>query len=130
MKRIASLSLLILFMLNAGFHFLVISQIIPYSIVWGGRLKSVSEMIQFELVSIILNALFLFFMLIIHGTIKIKLHPIFEKTVLLLMFGLFSINTLGNMLAKSTMETLIFTPITLISAVFCFILVYKKQVEK
>lgn len=130
MKRIASLSLLILFMLNAAFHFLVISQIIPYSIVWGGRLKSVSEMIQFELVSIILNALFLFFMLIVHGTIKIKLHPIFEKTVLLLMFGLFSINTLGNMLAKSTMETLIFTPITLISAVFCFILVYKKQVEK
>lgn len=126
MKKIASLSLIALFILNAGFHLLVISQIIPYKFVWGGRLKSVEEMIQFELISITLNALFLLFMLIIHGTIKVKLHPILSKTVLLLMFGLFSLNTLGNLLAKSTTETLIFTPITLISAVFCFILVYKK----
>ncbi|MFO0214374.1 MAG: hypothetical protein ACK53E_27090, partial [Pseudanabaena sp.] len=41
------------------FHFLVLFQVIPYSIVWGGRLNSLSEMYIFEVVSVFINLLLL-----------------------------------------------------------------------
>jgi len=45
------------------FHILVLLQIIPYNIAWGGRLKTVQEMYVFEIVSIALN-LFLIWCLV------------------------------------------------------------------
>ena len=50
-RIIIGLSILLL-----GFHTLVILEVIPYTIVWGSRLNSFDEMIQFEVVALILNA--------------------------------------------------------------------------
>jgi hypothetical protein len=37
------------------FHILVLIQIIPYQIVWAGRLNSIAEMQRFETISILIN---------------------------------------------------------------------------
>ena len=42
-----------------AFHFLVLTGVIPYHIVWGGRLGNPSEMRVFEIVSITVNLLIL-----------------------------------------------------------------------
>jgi hypothetical protein len=42
------------------FHILIIIKIIPYEIVWSGRLKSTNEMYVFECVSLLLGASYIY----------------------------------------------------------------------
>lgn len=97
------------------FHFLVISEIVPYEIVWGGRLSNRSEMIQFEVVSILVIML-LFALVWLKG--RNKNHWLID-TLLWLFVALFAVNTIGNLFSKSTFEMVVFTPLTLIAAIFC-----------
>lgn len=110
------------------FHGLVITQIIPYTIVWGGKLKNISEMYVFEIVSIIINLILLLCILLKANIIK---HQVSAKTIhgILWFFVLvFLLNTLGNVMAKDMVERLIFTPLTLILAILLiFILRTKKE---
>ena len=46
-----------IYTLSIVFHLLVIIQIIPSSIVWGGRLTNQQELFIFESISIVLNVL-------------------------------------------------------------------------
>lgn len=107
------------------FHLLVITGIIPYTIVWGGRLQTQREMILFESVSIIVNALLI-------SVVYIKWKPIQPglrktATVILWLFAvLFFLNTIGNLMAKATLETIVFTPLTFISSILCVRLAIEK----
>lgn len=109
------------------FHILVLLGIIPYDIVWGGNLKSKSEMYIFETISLSTIFLFLLFSLIQAELVNIKISKLFTKIVLWFMLIVFSLNTIGNLLAESTLETVIFTPLTAITAVFAFILLFIKE---
>ena len=109
------------------FHFLIIAGIIPFEIVWGGRLKNQTEMLQFESISIALNLIMLTLVAIKAGLLKINLKPNFLKVSFWLMAVLFALNTLGNLLAVNTVETLIFTPLTFLLAVFSFRLALSKD---
>ncbi|WP_028486394.1 hypothetical protein [Thiomicrorhabdus chilensis] len=110
------------------FHVLVILQVIPYAIVWGGKLESVQQMQRFETEAIIIN-------LIIIGIVLTKagyvLHSLQNSRamqfVLWVLVIAFSINALGNFLADTTVETLIFTPLTLLSAVLMYRLAIERQ---
>jgi hypothetical protein len=112
----------ILFILSGiiCFHLLITAGIIPFEIVWGGRLKNHTEMLQFEAVSIILNLIMVAVVAINAGLLKVNLKPVFLKISFWLMAILFSLNTIGNLIAINTLETLIFTPLTFILAVFSF----------
>ena len=110
------------------FHLMVLVGIIPYQMVWGGRLQSKSEMISFELVSILMNFLMLAIVVIHAKIVKLKIYPIALKIALWLMTVLFTLNTIGNLLSLNDLERYIFTPLTLLLAVFSFILASKKRV--
>lgn len=109
------------------FHILVLVGVIPYNIVWGGRLKSETEMYRFEGTSLLIISLFLFFSLVQAQVFSIKFPKIVTKLVLWIMLVLFSLNTVGNLLTKSSLETMIFTPITALLAIFSLILLYTKE---
>jgi hypothetical protein len=86
------------------FHVLILLQIIPYTIVWGGKIKSISEMYILEGVALIIM---LFIGLIL--SMKSKLvKPIFSakttKRILMVFALFFLINTIGNLLAKTIIE--------------------------
>lgn len=103
------------------FHFLVLMRIVPYSIVWGGRIGSIAEMQVFELVSLAVNALT---MLAIAGkgryiTLNSATLQKIVTGVTWLMVAVFSLNTVGNIFAQSLAEALIFTPLTFIGAILC-----------
>lgn len=109
------------------FHFLVLIQALPYDIVWGGKLENLQQMQRFETEAIIIN-------LIIIGIILTKAGYVFQSLqnsrgiqfVLWVLVIAFSINTLGNLVADTTLETLVFTPLTLLSAV----LMYRLAIER
>lgn len=108
------------------FHFSILFQIIPYTIVWAGKLNTVNEMYTFEATSIAVN-LFLILILVLKGN-YIK-HPIPEKWsngILWFFVVVFALNTIGNLMAKTVFEKAVFTPLTLISAIFIWIILKKK----
>lgn len=123
--RFSIYSLLIIFSLVLIFHFLVVTSVIPFEIVWGGRLKSREEMIPFEITSIALNLVMLGIVMMQAGLLKVNVKPVVLRIAFWCMFVLFSINTVGNIFSSNELERLIFTPLTLLLAVFSFRLAIK-----
>jgi hypothetical protein len=116
---IASRGLLLLLSLTILFHVLVLSRVVPYDIVWGGRLTSTRDMLQFETVSILINGLMLLVVLIHTGSWKVPLSRTLTRALLWGMCALFLLNTVGNLFSINQWERLIFTPLTLLLSLFC-----------
>ncbi len=126
-QRIAGIGLGILFSANLVFHIMILLGVIDYSIVWGGRLKTRTEMLQFETVSLVLNAIFLMIVCVRMNWIHLRIPRIVLTIVFWLMAGIFLLNTLGNLVSLNSLETIIFTPLTAVSTVFCVVLAMSKN---
>lgn len=124
--KIAAIVLIALFSITIVFHSLILLKVIPYAIAWGGRLQNDSEMFVFEGVSIALNALFLFVSITKHKQIKLCKSSKFINVMLWIMFVLFALNTIGNLFAINSFEKMVFTPVTIVLSIACFILARNK----
>ena len=71
----------------------------------------------FELISLLLNALFLVVMLIDAGFVKMRTSDKLIKGIIWGMVVLFMLNTVGNLLSENDFEKLVFTPLTLILSI-------------
>jgi hypothetical protein len=116
----AARSVIIILSLIVIFHLLVLAGIIPYKIVWGGRLESTTDMIRFEFVSIGINLLMLAIVANKSGYLNWGKSKQWVRIGLWIMVVLFSVNTLGNLVAINIWEKIIFTPLTLLLAFFSF----------
>lgn len=126
MKTFANKSMLFLFSIIMIFHFLILVGVIPYTIVWGGRLNSDIEMYRFEAVSLLLNAIFLSVVLLKMHFIKITIPIKIVNGLFWAMSVLFFLNTIGNLFSKNKLELIIFTPITALLCVFSIIIATDK----
>lgn len=117
--RSAANIIIVISLLVTVFHMLVLFRIIPYGIVWGGRLTSVADMRSFELVSILVNFVLICTVAIRAGYLRWAVSTRTISVVLWAFACLFCLNTIGNLLAKATIETVVFTPITAVSALLC-----------
>lgn len=124
-EKFATNALLIIFVLVMLFHVLVLLGIIPFEMVWGGRLKSREDMIPFEITSLALNSVMLGIVLMQAGLLKVNVKPIVLKVAFWCMFVLFAMNTIGNILSTNELERVIFTPLTLLLSVFSLRLAIK-----
>jgi hypothetical protein len=112
------------------FHLAIIAGILffdfaPVEFLWGGRLETAEELLNFEIGSLLINLVALFFTAIRAGYLKI---PVLQKAAVVVMwflFVLFFLNTIGNILAESGFEKF-FTIITVILALFTLRLALKK----
>jgi len=126
-ERLSIYGLLISLSMIIGFHILVITGIIPYQIVWGGRLENFSQMLSFEAVSISLNLLMIAIVAIYANFLKWKINQVAIQIGLWVMFVLFFINTIGNLFSINELEKLIFTPVTLLLSLFSLRLALNKS---
>jgi len=127
MQKTSSLVLTIIFSLTIIFHIIVVLGIIPYNMVWGGRIKSKEDLYVFEAISVGLNLLFLLVVLVKGNFVKIAFSPRLINMLLWFMCIIFTLNTVGNLFAIEPLEKYIFTPITLVIAVLSFILSVSKK---
>ena len=118
----AQFGLLILLSLLLLLHFIILFKIIPYNIIWGGRLKSNNDMYRFEIFSVLINSLFIFVILTQAGFLKINIPMKIITYALWVMAGLFLLNTFGNAVSKNKIERFLFTPLTLLLFLFSFVL--------
>ena len=102
------------------FHFLILFRIIPYELIWGGRLNSVAEMIRFEWISILMNIILGIIILIKGSFIKSKIPKNIPNFFLWIFTTLFVLNTIGNLFSLNSMESYIFTPVSLYLAIICY----------
>lgn len=112
--RFAAVALMAILGAIVIFHLLVISGVIPYQMVWGGRLADRSQMLRFETISILTNLVMLTVVMIRAGFVRLRVHPISIRIALWLMVGLFLLNTIGNLLSNNETEKIIFTPLTVL----------------
>lgn len=112
MKNFSIWLMITTFTISIVFHLLVLIGIIPFQIVWGGRLKTQEEMMVFESISLFLNGLFLFIMLNKLKVFKMKLSEKLLNFIFIVISVLFFLNTVGNIISENNMEKVIFTPIT------------------
>jgi hypothetical protein len=124
-KTLAAKVMLTLLAIITLFHTLVLIGIIPYTIVWAGKLKTVEEMYVFESISITIN-LFLAAVILqrfrfINALVKDHILDI----ILWVFVAIFAINTIGNLFSKSTIELILGTSITFVSAVLCWVMARK-----
>lgn len=86
------------------FQFLILFNCIPYDITWGGRLKSDEQMYIFVSLGILINSFFIFTLLQKGEFINSLFTEKITTIILWGFFGLFILNTIGNLLAKTFIE--------------------------
>ena len=112
------------------FHICIIMKIIPYNIAWGGRLTNDNEMYVFESISILIN-LFLSWVLLMKGEIvQFKFPYNTVNLILWIFFGLFILNTVGNIFAKTNFEKLFSLLTGLLAILIWNILKHKKTTTR
>lgn len=126
MKEIAQIGLLIILSATIIFHVLVLAKIIPYKIVWGSRLKTDADMYKFEFVSLVLNLFFVCVISIKAGIVKVDFPVNILNYIIWGMAGLFFLNTIGNLLSKSSLEKKVFTPVTILLTLLLVVLLLTK----
>jgi len=86
------------------FHVCIVLKIIPYHIAWGGQLTTDNEMYVFESISILINIFLSWILLMKIDLVEFKFSTKTIKIILWIFFGLFVLNTVGNIFAKSNFE--------------------------
>jgi len=113
--RTAAITLLVLFASAIMFQLAVLAGLIPTEMVWGGRLQNEEERT--------VGALVIAFLLVFVALVLVRMGhigrsmPAAGRWGMWVVCALFALNTVGNLFALDMRETLIFTPVTLVSAV-------------
>lgn len=128
--KAATVSVTLILSLIVVFHFAILSGIINYRIVWGGRLTSQDQMVVFETISILVNLLMLLIVWVKAGWVRMRIHPTLLSVSLWGMSALFLLNTFGNLMSLNQTEKFVFTPLTLLLAFLCFRLAIHKDLKQ
>ena len=128
-QRMAGAGLAGILSLLVILHSLILLRIVPFEVVWGGRLKSVSEMVVFETISIAITLVMLTVAVAAGGYLTVRINRVAIRVALLIMLAVFLLNTIGNLLSTNRFEQMIFAPITLIASGLCMKLASVKKSE-
>lgn len=116
---------LTLFVLFTIFHILVISNIVPRDILWGGRISDPFLLGLMEVVSLLV-------LLCCTGLLLSKSRWMFRSfshradTLFWILPVLFALNSAGNLMAVHVTERLLFTPLTLLLTFLTFRIALEK----
>jgi hypothetical protein len=102
---------------------------VPTDFLWGGRIQSKEQFILFEGVSLFVQAICLFLTLIKAEYLRLGRLANIAHVGMWVLFAIFALNTVGNILAKTTFEKS-FTVVTIILALFSLRLAIEKNGDK
>jgi len=105
----AVLASLILIGLLILFHLSIIIGILfidyaPIDSLWGGRMKTVEQLLNYEIVSLLSTVLFFFLVLIKSKRLNTPKLIGVANVAMWVLFVVFSLNTIGNLMANTTFE--------------------------
>ncbi|MBK5278893.1 MAG: hypothetical protein JJE09_08520 [Bacteroidia bacterium] len=129
-KRATNLSLAI-FGLFIMFHLaiiigIVIFNYVPIDFLWGGRMETRNQLLGFEFISLIVMAFCILIVLIHSERIRIPKLKNVVQIALWILFAMFVLNTLGNIIAKTMFEKFL-AVVTAILSILCLRLALEKN---
>jgi len=125
--KLAGNLLLGIYGLLAVFHVLVLARVVPSDIVWGGQIGNSSQnLVTLETTALIVTALFAAIVAAKIGYISVGRFGKVVNVLLWIIFAYSVLNILGNFASNVSTETLIFTPISIVTA----FLVFRLAIEK
>ena len=125
--RLAAKLLIVVFILLAIFHVLILFEVLPADIVWGGHINdSSTNLIAYELIALFIILLFIMIVAAKINDIKQNKSRTLVNIGAWIIFVYFILNTLGNIASAVSVENLIFAPITILLT----ILSYRLAIEK
>lgn len=132
--RLATQLSIFLFGLLILFHTSVILGIavfdyVPTDFLWGGRMETKEQLLAFEFISLLIIVLCLFIVLVRSERIRIPTLMGVAKVGLWVLFVLFFINTVGNLMAKTTFEKF-FALVTALLAMLCLRMAIESTAKK
>ncbi|MER3317019.1 MAG: hypothetical protein RIB79_01885 [Allomuricauda sp.] len=129
--RIAGNLLLILLSLLTVFHILVIQGVFPYQQTWGGAIEDENKVFVYEGFAIVSTLLFILIVSVKLEYLKLKSFKRAANIGVWAMVGFFTMSLIGNLMAKTKMERIVFIPISIILVVLSFRLaIGKKKLDK
>ncbi|UAM99066.1 hypothetical protein K8354_04375 [Polaribacter litorisediminis] len=107
--NVATLASLFILGILALFHIAILMGIVlfdyvPIEFLWGGQMKTVTQLVNFEIVSLLTTVIFIFLLLIRSKWINLPKLLGVTRIVMWMVFVLFLLNTIGNGLSKTTFE--------------------------
>ena len=126
-KQIALIIMFFILGILLLFHFLILTELIPYHIVWAGKLSSVEEMRVFEIISISLNTFMLSVLYLKYRQLARGIRNEIIDILIWIFAGFFALNTVGNLFSKSITELVIGTFLTLTSSILCLVIAQNKK---
>lgn len=112
--------LLVLHSLVILFQVLVLLQILPYHIVWAGKINTKEQMFDFMSVSILINVLLILILLIKWKNITNNTSNKIINGLIWAFVLIFALNTIGNLFSESWIELIFGTTLTIISSFLCW----------
>jgi hypothetical protein len=89
----------------------------PIKLLWGGKIKTIDELLKFEIISLVVS-IFCLIIVLVRSQSLISIFIDFSRVTLWLLFFLFILNTIGNLIAESIFEKF-FALVTLILSILC-----------
>ena len=118
--NLAGNTLLIILGLLIVFHLLVIAGIIPYGIVWVGKINNRTQLLRMESISLVVLVLAILLVASKMGYLTFLNNPSVINGGMWVLFAFFLLNTLGNLTAKSPIEKYGFGTLTLLMSL-CYL---------
>jgi len=121
--------LLALFGLLVAFHIIILFNLLPSNVVWGGQVGgSQSGLRTLETISLVFTILFSFVVAAKMGYVQVGKFSRVINILLWIIFAYLPLNAVGNLVSSSSLETLLFTPITIMAALLVFRLAIEHNV--
>ena len=114
--RAASITALAILGAVVLFHVLVVSGIVPKTIVWGGRISDPAQVVRAEIGSIMILLATAAIVAMRWRSLAQGAPNVVAAVGTWVLVGLFALNTVGNLFAKTLFERAVFTPLTLLLA--------------
>jgi hypothetical protein len=129
--KVATLAGLFILGILALFHIAILMGIVlfdyvPIEFLWGGQMKTVTQLVNFEIVSLLTTAIFIFLLLIRSKWINLPKLLIVTRIAMWMVFVLFLLNTIGNALAETKFERLFAIVSGVLALLFLRIAIEKK----
>ncbi len=124
MKKLISVNfagkgLLILLALLTVFHILILIEVLPPDIVWGGQLQESTENITvLELLALIVTLLFMLIAYAKIRSIKVGKPVKLLNIAMWIIFSYFILNIVSNLASAVSFENLVFAPLSVLLALF------------
>jgi hypothetical protein len=125
---LAGILLLVSLALLALFHILIIFQVIPTHMIWGGQFNKFSfNLMLMEFLALIILLIFFLIILAKIGYLRLQKYGKIIDAGMWIIVIYFVLNTIGNLASNISAEKWIFTPISIVISFFALVLAAGKK---